>query len=103
MHFPPFVAILLTFQYVFTALDASGMPTPGFVLGHNFWMGSLRGCENVQSPPSLTISNRFERFMHSNLWSAAAPFDIGYRMIYAEHRSPWQVQVEFFLEKAVSV
>lgn len=41
--------------------------------------------------------------MHSNLWSAIAPFDIGYRMIYAEHRSPWQVQVEFFLEKAVSV
>lgn len=66
-------------------------------------MGSLKGCENVQSPPPLTISNRFERFMHSNLWSATAPFDIGYRMVYAEHRSPWQVQVEFFLEKAVSV
>lgn len=86
-----------------SALDSSGTPASGFVLGHNFWMGSLKGCENVQSPSSLTISNRFERFMHSNLWSATAPFDIGYRMIYAEHRSPWQVQVEFFLEKAVSV
>lgn len=89
-------------MFFFLALDSSGMPTPGFVLGHNFWMGSFKGCENIRSPPSLTISNRFERFMHSNLWSASAPFDIGYRMIYAEHRSPWQVQVEFFLEKAVS-
>lgn len=66
-------------------------------------MGSLKGCENIQNPPPLTISNRFPRFMHSNLLSATAPFDIGYRMVYAEHRSPWQVQVEFFLEKAVSV
>lgn len=77
------------------------MPLPGFVLGHNFWMGSVQGCEAVQKPPPLTISNRFERFMHTDLWSATAPFDIGYRMVYAEHRSPWQVQVEFVLEKNV--
>lgn len=77
------------------------MPLPGFVLGHNFWMGSMQGCEAVQKPPPLTISNRFERFMHTDLWSATAPFDIGYRMVYAEHRSPWQVQVEFVLEKNV--
>lgn len=63
----------------------------------------MKGCENVQSPPSLTISSRFERFMHRDLWSATAPFNIGYRMVYAEHRSPWQVQVEFFLEKAVCI
>lgn len=83
------------------ALDSSGVPTSGFVLGHNFWLGSIKGCEAVQKPPPLTISNRFERFMHADLWSATAPFDIGYRMIYAEHRSPWQVQVEFVLEKQV--
>lgn len=61
----------------------------------------MKGCEAVQKPPPLTISNRFERFMHADLWSATAPFDIGYRMVYAEHRSPWQVQVEFVLEKQV--
>ena len=74
------------------------MPQPGFVLGHNFWMGSIEGCEAVQQPPPLTISNRFERFMHNDLWSATAPFDIGYRMVYAEHRSPFQMQVEFALQ-----
>lgn len=85
------------------ALDSSGMPAPGFVLGHNFWMGSIKGCEAVQQPHPLTISNRFQRFMHADLWSATAPFDIEYRMIYAEHRSPWQVQVEFTLERQVGV
>ncbi|XP_055322371.1 O-acyltransferase like protein-like [Sitodiplosis mosellana] len=81
------------------ALDSSAMPLPGFVLGNNFWMGSVQGCGAVQKPPPLTLSNRFERFMHTDLWSATAPFDIGYRMVYAEHRSPWQMQVEFTLEK----
>ncbi|XP_055312462.1 O-acyltransferase like protein-like [Sitodiplosis mosellana] len=80
------------------ALDSSAMPVPGFVLGHNFWMGSIQGCHAVQNPPPLTISNRFKRFAHSDLWSATAPFDIDYRMVYAEHRSPFQVQVEFLLE-----
>lgn len=61
----------------------------------------MKGCEIVQTPPPLTISNRFQRVMHADLWSATAPFNIGYRMIYAEHRSPWQVQVEFTLEKNV--
>lgn len=79
------------------------MPASGFVLGHNFWMGSMKGCEAVQNPLPLTISNRFERFMHADLWSARAPFDIEYRMVYAEHRSPWQVQVEFLLEKTVCI
>lgn len=84
-------------------LDSSGTPTSGFVLGHNFWMGSMRGCEAVQKPPPLTISNRFQRFMHTNLLSSTAPFDVEYRMVYAEHRSPWQVQVEFLIEKIVCI
>lgn len=85
------------------ALDSSGMPASGFVLGHNFWMGSIKGCESVQKPLPLTLSKHFPRFMHANLWSAKAPFDIGYRMVYAEHRSPWQVQVEFLMEKIVCI
>lgn len=66
-------------------------------------MGSIQGCEAVQQAPPLTISTRFHRFMHTDLWSASAPFDIEYRMIYAEHRSPWQVWVEFLIEKNVSI
>lgn len=78
------------------------MPEPGFVLGQNFWFGSIRGCEAVQKPHRLTLSNRFQRFMHSDLLTSTAPFNIDYRMVYAEHRSPLQIQVEFVLEKNVN-
>lgn len=79
------------------------MPEPGFVLGQNFWLGSIKGCAAVQKPPPLTISNRFQRSMHSDLLTATAPFKIDYRMVYAEHRSPLQIQVEFVLEKVVNM
>lgn len=77
------------------------MPTPGFVLGQNFWIGSLEGCKAVQKPIRLTFSNRFERSVNVDIWSAKAPFDIDYRMVYAVHRSPWQIQVEFVLDGTV--
>lgn len=85
-----------------TALDSSGNPESGFVLGQSFWLGSIKGCEAVQNPHTLTLSNRFERMMHANLQKARAPFDIGYRVVYATHTSPWQIQVEFLLDAAVS-
>lgn len=88
-------------NFVWSALDSSAMPLPGFVLGNNYWMGSIKGCEALQNTPTLTISNRFHQCMGGDLWSATAPFDIGYRMVYAEHQSPWQIQVEFFMEKNV--
>lgn len=83
-------------------LDSSGNPESGFVLGQSFWLGSIRGCEAVQKPHTLTLSNRFERVMHADLLKARAPFDIGYRVVYAAHTSPWQIQVEFLLNAAVS-
>lgn len=83
-------------------LDSSGNPESGFVLGQSFWLGSIKGCEAVQNPHTLTLSNRFERMMHANLQKARAPFDIGYRVVYAAHTSPWQIQVEFLLDAAVS-
>lgn len=41
--------------------------------------------------------------MHANLLQAKAPFDTEYRVVYASHTSPWQIQVEFLLDAAVSV
>lgn len=83
-------------------LDASGNPESGFVLGQSFWLGSKKGCEAVQNPLTLTLSSRFERLMHASLQKATAPFDIGYRVVYAAHTSPWQIKVEFLLDAAVS-
>lgn len=72
------------------------------MLGQNFWLGSIKGCEAVSHPHTLTLSNRFERIMHAGLLKTKAPFDIGYRVVHASHTSPWQIQVEFLLEAAVS-
>lgn len=67
------------------------MPAPGFILGHNFWMGSSKGCAASQKQ----LTDDFQ--------SRTSPFDIDYRMVYAEHRSPCQVQVEFQLDDVVCI
>lgn len=78
-------------------LDSSASSQPGFVWGNNFWMGSLVGCDSVQAPKRITLSQRFPRNMKPDLLKARAPFDVDYRMVYAKHSSPWQIQVEFLL------
>lgn len=78
-------------------IDSSARSQPGFVLGNNFWLGSIKGCAAIKEPFRLTLSNRFHRDMKPNLLYAKAPFDIEYRMVYAKHKSPWQIQVEFLL------
>lgn len=82
-------------------MDSSGVPEPGFVLGNNFWLGSIKGCEGVRQPHRITLSDRFQRRMHPSLLKSKAPFDIEYRVIYVEHKSPWQIQVEFLLDPKV--
>lgn len=77
------------------------MPTPEFFLGQNFLLGSVKGCKAVQQPNLVTISSRFQRDMHKDLLITIAPFATEYRIVYAEHRSPFQIQVEFTLIKRV--
>lgn len=84
-------------------LDASGAPGSGFVLGNNFWLGSIKGCDSARKPHALVISERFDRHMHPNLLKQTAPFDIDYRVVYASHTSPWQSQAEFYLDRAVNL
>lgn len=78
-------------------IDSSASSQPGFVWGNNFWLGSIKGCESAQAPKRITLSERFNRNMKSGLLTAKSPFDVDYRMIYAKHNSPWQIQVEFLL------
>lgn len=75
------------------------MPQPGFVLGQNFLFGSAAGCRAVQRPNIVTISNQFKRYMDPNLLTNSAPIEVNYRMVYAEHQSLYQIQVEFELNK----
>lgn len=80
-----------------TAIDSSARLEPEFVYGNNFWFGSAIECATLQSPFHITLDNRFSRIMKADLLNGTAPFDIGYRMIYARHNSPLQVEVEFII------
>lgn len=82
-------------------LDSSATIQPGFVWGNNYWLGSISGCAAVRNPMPLTLSSRFPRNMKSTLIKAIAPFDVDYRMVYAKHQSPWQIQVEFLLSDKI--
>ncbi|CAO1351424.1 unnamed protein product [Diamesa serratosioi] len=84
-------------------LDASGHMQAGFTLGHNNWLGSQKGCQAVQQPLQITLSNRFERLMNPNLLHSVAPFDVDYRMVYFKHTSPWQVEIKFLSENVLHI
>lgn len=84
-------------------LDASAHKESGFLWGHNFWLGSPRGCEAVQQPVSITLSDMYERTMKTGLLDSVAPFALEYRVVYLNHNSPWQVEIKFMTERIVHV
>jgi hypothetical protein len=91
------------FLFSLSALDSSGQLGPGFLLGNNHWFGSEKGCESVQAPLYVTLSNRFERLMKPDLIYSVAPFDMDYRMVYAKHYSPWQIEIKFHTENLLHI
>lgn len=88
---------ILTFYVV--VLDSSARIEPGFIFGNNFWLGSIKECEGLKKPHSVTLSQRFHRHMKSNLVDSIAPINLEYMVVYAKHDSPWQIQTEFLLTR----
>ncbi|XP_062553181.1 uncharacterized protein LOC134218266 [Armigeres subalbatus] len=84
-------------------LDSSGIQEAGFMWGHNHWIGSEQGCLAAQTPLSITLSDRYRRNMKPNLVKALAPFDVGFRMVYAQHQSAWQVEMKFLSENILHI
>uniref|UniRef100_A0A182R0D9 Nose resistant-to-fluoxetine protein N-terminal domain-containing protein n=1 Tax=Anopheles farauti TaxID=69004 RepID=A0A182R0D9_9DIPT len=84
-------------------LDASGSQEPGFMWGHNHWIGSEKGCESTRAPLSITLSDRYRRNMKRNLVTALAPFELDYRIVFAKHQSAWQVDVKFQSENILHI
>ena len=92
------------FKYsLFIVLDSSGQPEAGFMLGHNHWVGSQKGCESVQNPLYITLSDRYDRETKTQLISSVAPFAIDYKIVYAKHHSPWQLEIKFQTEKLLHI
>jgi Nose resistant-to-fluoxetine protein, N-terminal domain len=87
----------------FAVLDSSGQAGSGFLLGNNHWLGSTKGCESVKAPLYITLSDRFDRLMKPDLIHEVAPFEMEYRVVYAKHYSPWQVEIKFMTENLLHI
>ncbi len=72
-------------------------------MGHNNWIGSPKECEAVQRALYITLSDRYHRNMKPNLVQSIAPFDVEYRMVYAKHHSPWQIEMKFMIENMLHI
>jgi hypothetical protein len=79
-------------------LDASGNKGPGFVLSNTYWLGSRLTCDSIGQGYKITLSDRLQRNTVPDLLAANAPISVQFRMVYAKHSSPWQVDLKFIEE-----
>jgi hypothetical protein len=79
-------------------LDASGNKGAGFVVGNTHWLGSKVTCDSIGQGYKITMSDRFQRNTVPDLLAANAPILLQFRMVYAKHSSPWQVDMQFLEE-----
>lgn len=84
-------------------MDASAKPSSGFIWGNNMWIGSRRGCESLNKPLSLTLTNRFSRIMKPNLEREVSEFPVQFLVVHATHYSPWQIEEKFLKEGILHV
>lgn len=84
-------------------MDASAQFGSGFVQGNNHWLGSRASCESSRTPFYVTLSDRFDRLMKPGLMYDVAPFDVDYKIVYAKHNSPWQIEIKFHTENLLHI
>lgn len=49
------------------------------------------------------LSDRFERLMKPDLIREVASFEVDYRIVYAKHHSPWQIEIKFHTENLLHI
>lgn len=86
--------------YFNAVLDASGFVGSGFVWGNNYWLGSQRACNFVNSPVRVALAENPPKNHIPNLTEIAAPIPVGYRVVWAKHYSKWQLDIKTF-DKAI--
>lgn len=90
----------LFFPCRWEVLDASGSVASGFVWGNNYWLGSKKACDLVNSPVRVVLSQNLPKNHLKNLTEIQSPFPVDYKLIWAKHRSQWQIDITTF-EKVI--
>ncbi|XP_043578464.1 nose resistant to fluoxetine protein 6-like isoform X2 [Bombus pyrosoma] len=87
------------------ALDTSGVPPGGFVIGNNHWLGDRQGCkffsENRTAPLSENIRKNNSIYRNPN--EEYSPFEFRYFIARARHNSTVQYHVEIEDEDLVTL
>jgi len=73
------------------------------VVGNSHWLGSKVTCDSIGLGYKITMSDRFQRNTVPDLLAAYAPIPVQYRMVYAKHSSPWQVDMQFLEEVSLDI
>lgn len=77
-------------------LDASGHVAPGFVWGNNYWLGSRKACQFINSRAPVVLSHELRKNHFENLTYIESPFPVEYKLVWAKHHSSWQVDISTF-------
>lgn len=83
-------------QFPAEVLDASGHVAPGFIWGNNYWLGSAKACSFVNQRAPVILSHELPKNHFKNLTYIESPFPVEYKLVWAKHRSQWQIDINTF-------
>ncbi|XP_033205028.2 nose resistant to fluoxetine protein 6-like isoform X1 [Bombus vancouverensis nearcticus] len=78
------------------ALDISGMPSRGFVIGNNHWLGDPQDCKHFSENRTLLLSEKVRKnnSIYRNPNEEYSPFEFRFFIARARHNSTVQYHVE---------
>jgi hypothetical protein len=79
-------------------LDASAKKSSGFIVGNNHWLGSQFTCESVNSEILTSTTNQTKATNIADLLQTKAPINVAFKLVYAKHQSPFQINDNVFEE-----
>ena len=82
---------------MFSVLDASGNPGPGFFYGNNLWLGSYAQCEDLDNTRRFEINYEVVKHPNSTPYDFP-PFQLGFFVAHIQHNSTMQHHSQLPLE-----
>ncbi|XP_033179157.1 uncharacterized protein LOC117152238 [Bombus impatiens] len=78
------------------ALDISGVPSRGFVIGNNHWLGDPQDCKHFSENRTLLLSEKVRKnnSIYRNPNEEYSPFEFRFFIARARHNSTVQYHIE---------
>ncbi|XP_068968944.1 nose resistant to fluoxetine protein 6-like isoform X4 [Bombus flavifrons] len=78
------------------ALDTSGVPSGGFVIGNNHWLGDPQDCKHFSENRTLLLSDKIRKnnSIYRNPNEEYSPFEFRFFIARARHNSTVQYHIE---------